>query len=199
MKTLTVPGGGGGGEGGKGSGRRKSSVGLAGQRKASTSSGGAQGGQAGPSLIGLLASKRLAKKFASRFHSRRFGRLSGQGIPIQKEPSYRMQPHNKFQAEKVEVVIRTQLEDKLGKFRYSPKICANMTKILADDIKAKVKALNFDRYKLVCHVVIGQKKDQAVMTCSRCAWDDKLDNYASYTFQNAHIFCTASVFGIYTE
>ena len=99
----------------------------------------------------------------------------------------------------MEEMLKTLLEDKMSKFRYSAKICANMCKILGDDIRDRVKHMNFDRYKIVSNVVIGQKKDQAVIACSRCAWDDKLDNYASYTFQNQHIFCTATVFGIYTE
>ncbi|KAK7495827.1 hypothetical protein BaRGS_00012817 [Batillaria attramentaria] len=179
--------------------RRSSSVGLAGARAGSISTGG---GPAGPSLLGLLASKRFAKKLTTRFFNRRMwgsSRLSGQGLPIQKEPSYRMEPHRKFHSGKVEELLKTVLEEKLEKFRYSPKICPNMCKILSDDIKEKVKQMNFDRYKIVCNVLIGQKKDQGVMTCSRCVWDEKLDNFASYSFQNEHIFCTATVFGVYTE
>lgn len=96
----------------------------------------------------------------------------------------------------VERLLKNLLEDRLGKMRYSPKICPNMCKILSEEIKQKVKQLNFDRYKIVCNVTIGQKKDQSVVTSSRCVWDDKLDNYASYAFQNEHIFCTAIVFGV---
>lgn len=58
----------------------------------------------GPSLIGLLASKRLAKQLTSRFrsHGGLWGsRLSGQGVPIQKEPTYRMEPGTKFNPDKV--------------------------------------------------------------------------------------------------
>ena len=99
----------------------------------------------------------------------------------------------------METVLKSILEDKMAKFRYSPKICSNMCKILGDEIRDRVKLMNFDRYKIVSHVVIGQKKDQGIVTCSRCAWDEKLDNYASYTFQNEHIFVTATVFGVYNE
>ncbi|XP_076462725.1 dynein light chain Tctex-type 5-like [Babylonia areolata] len=193
-KNLSVPGGGGG------AGRRTSSV-VTGMSQGPRASGGGSGPMMtqGPSLIGLLASKRLAKRFASRFHSRRWGsRLSG-GLPVQKEPSYRMEPHHKFNASQVEEMLKSLLEERFSRSRYSPKICANMCKIMGDEIKNRVKQMNFDRYKIVSNVLIGQKKDQAIINCSRCAWDEKLDNFASYTFQNEHIFVTATVFGVYTE
>ncbi|KAL8605866.1 hypothetical protein ACOMHN_040510 [Nucella lapillus] len=191
MRTLSVPTG----PGGAG-GRRQSNVSLSGPRTSSVSLGAQP---QGPSLIGLLASKRLAKRFASKFHSRRWGSRLSATLPVQKEPSYRMEPHNKFNACKVEEVLKSMLEDRFSRFRYTPKICANMCKIVGDEIKNRVKLMNFDRYKIVASVVIGQKKDQAIMACSRCAWDEKLDNFASYTFQNEHIFVTATVFGVYCE
>nr|KAG5705907.1 hypothetical protein BaRGS_030797 [Batillaria attramentaria] len=166
--------------------RRSSSVGLAGARAGSISTGG---GPAGPSLLGLLASKRFAKKLTTRFFNRR---MWGSSRPL----GFMYWVLSRSHVEVffwVEELLKTVLEEKLEKFRYSPKICPNMCKILSDDIKEKVKQMNFDRYKIVCNVLIGQKKDQGVMTCSRCVWDEKLDNFASYSFQNEHIFCTATL------
>lgn len=181
-------------------------MGLSGPRTASISGSSPSHPAPGPSLFGVLASKRLAKRFASRFHRRRQGTLSslmssaaGLPPPVLTEPTYRMEPHRKFRPKEVEDMLKRVLEQKMDKFRYSARICANMCKILGDDIKEQVKEMNFDRYKIVSNVVIGQKKDQAIIMCSRCAWDEKLDNFASYTFQNEHVFCTAVVFGIYME
>ncbi|XP_046550315.1 dynein light chain Tctex-type protein 2B-like [Haliotis rubra] len=157
----------------------------------------------GPSLVGLLASKRLAKRLTSRFFDKRgkYGsRLSSQTqMQVPKEPSYRMEPHKKFSPEKVHGVIEEVLNEKLGRFKYNPKFCANISKVLSDEIKDKVKLLGYDRYRIICQVHIGEKKDQSIVTCSRCVWDDNLDNYATYTFQNNFIFSTATVFGVYSE
>ncbi|XP_071119538.1 dynein light chain Tctex-type protein 2B-like [Haliotis cracherodii] len=158
----------------------------------------------GPSLVGLLASKRLAKRLTSRFFDKRRGpfgsRLSSQTqIHVQKEPSYRMEPHKKFSPERVRGVIEEVLDGKLERFKYNPKFCANISKVLSDEIKDKVKLLGFDRYKIICQVHIGEKREQSVVTCSRSVWDDNLDNYATYTFQNNYIFCTGTVFGVYSE
>ncbi|XP_005107262.1 tctex1 domain-containing protein 2 [Aplysia californica] len=159
----------------------------------------------GPSLIGLLATKRFVKQLGTRVARRRYGSFLGgssrlsHSSNIQKEPSYRMTPHRKFDCKKVEECIREVLEEKLENFPYNPKFCANMCKVLSDEIKSEVKAMNFDRYKIVCTVQIGQRRDQGIYVTSLCAWDEKLDNFASYTFKNDKIFCTALVFGIYNE
>lgn len=58
----------------------------------------------GPSLVGLLASKRLAKQLSTRFLRRRYGSLcdsSKASLPPKKEPTYRMEPYRKFNSCKV--------------------------------------------------------------------------------------------------
>ncbi len=60
-------------------------------------------------------------------------------------------------------------------------------------------ALNYPRYKIVVQVVLGQNKQQGVRVATRCLWDTETDNYASYTFTNESLWCTAMVFGLYTE
>ena len=91
------------------------------------------------------------------------------------------------------------LDDRLSKARYSSKISPNMCKIISEEIKDSVKQMNFDRYKIVSNVLIGQRKDQAIFTASRYAWDTNMDTFVSFTFQNEHIFCTATVYGVYSE
>lgn len=159
-------------------------------------------GFSGASLVGLLASKRLAKRLSSKLHNNRTGsvmssRLSGMGI--RREPTYRMEPYRKFDPEKVREVIKSVVTDKLNGYRYNPKLCAIMIKVISEEIRDKVKALHFDRYKIVAAVIIGEKKNQDILSCSRSIWDDKLDSYASYHYQTADIICTVTVYGLYYE
>lgn len=67
-----------------------------------------------------------------------------------------------------------------------------------DDIRERVKALGFERHKLLVHVACGEKKQQAFHASSRCLWADT-DGCASETFQSEGLFCTAQVFGLYFE
>ncbi|KAL4237013.1 hypothetical protein ACF0H5_005397 [Mactra antiquata] len=161
-------------------------------------------GQAGrgPSLLGLLAAKRLTRNLRNKYH--RSGSVFGSSrysnsIQLQKEPSYRMEPKRKFKPEEVEKVIQSIVDQRMQGFKYHPKFCPNMCKILTDELKDGVKKLRYDRYKIVAVVHIGERKDQSALVASRCAWDNKLDDYACYSMETPTLFCTASVFGIYCE
>ncbi|XP_076462078.1 dynein light chain Tctex-type protein 2B-like [Babylonia areolata] len=115
------------------------------------------------------------------------------------EPTYRMEPDKRFFAPDVHQIIKETLENHLDGFQFNPKFTTTMTKVLSDELKDRVKQLGFPRYKLVTSVVMGERREQGIMITSRCAWDVKLDSYATYTYQNKSLFCTASVYGIYRE
>ncbi len=63
--------------------------------------------------------------------------------------------------------------------------CLDTAKQLSDNIKAKLKALGFERYKYIVQVLIGERRDQGVRMGTRCFWDSATDNqvgmvYTSY-------------------
>ena len=66
-------------------------------------------------------------------------------------------------------------------------------------IQTNVKQLSIPAYKIVVQAVIGQVAGQGVRVASKCLWDEANDNYATFTFTNHSLFCTAMVFGIYQE
>ena len=156
----------------------------------------------GPSLLGLLAAKRLTRNLTNKYgrtnstyESSRYSTSPN----IQREPSYRMEPQRKFNGDTVEKVIKEVVDDRLKTMKYHAKLCANLTKLMSEEIKDRVKRLRFDRYKIIVVIHIGEKKGQYMIVSSRCAWDNKLDNFASYSMENETLFCTASVFGVYNE
>ncbi|KAK3091107.1 hypothetical protein FSP39_017175 [Pinctada imbricata] len=174
--------------------RKKSVVGSISSGRNSTS---------GPSIVGLMASKRFAKRLSSKVQ---LNREETQGSSLQlptnltlKEPTYRMEPGVKFKSSTVENLIKETVDYRLDGMRYNKKITPNLCKIMTDDIKEKVKKLNYDRYKIVCLIQMGENKNQGMVASSRCQWDPKTDTYATYAYQNKHLFCTATVYGIYNE
>ena len=44
--------------------------------------------------------------------------------------------------------------------------------------------MNFDRYKLVVDVSIGEFKGQGIRVGSRCIWDTTTDNFATVSYKN---------------
>lgn len=152
------------------------------------------------SFTGIVTSKRLAKRLTNRMiNGRTRSVLSSRMSATTKEPTYRMEPKYKFSPTKVCEVTEAILEDKLQEVEYNPQTCASLTRVLSEEIKAKVKALKFERYKIVVIVHIGDKKSQGVRMCSRCAWDAKLDNYANCSYQSTTLYCNVTVYGLYNE
>ena len=70
---------------------------------------------------------------------------------------------------------------------------------MADIIKERVKRLRYPRYKLICHVAMGDIQRQAVRVASRCAWDTRVDGFAQYQFQNLSLYAVGVVYGVYCE
>ena len=121
--------------------------------------------------------------------------------PEKLENTYQLHPSEgqKFNASKVTAIINEILKSYLDGENYEDKKCKMMVKNLSDVIKSRVKGLGFPRYKVICSVTIGQVAQQSLQLASRCLWSEDSDNFACGTYQNASLFCTALVYGIYLD
>lgn len=72
-----------------------------------------------------------------------------------------------------------------------------LSKDLSRLIKDAMKTLNYDRYKYVIQVVLGQSTDENLMMTCRCLWDIDQDNYLSYVYSNRKIFCAVTIFALF--
>lgn len=99
----------------------------------------------------------------------------------------------------VSEVIKDVLEEKLEGAEYDPSATPGLTKEITNAIQQRVKDLDYDRYKLVVQVSIGELKGQAARVASRCLWDTETDSCSSEFYQNSSLFCVAMVFGTYFE
>jgi hypothetical protein len=113
-------------------------------------------------------------------------------------------------------IIHECLIEKLTGQQYEGEKCNEAAKQLADLIRNRLKSLDYDRYKFVVQVLIGERREQGVYFGTRCFWDSNTDNQASDTFTNVsdsnlildlsdfflvfiqdHIFCTATAYAVY--
>lgn len=81
------------------------------------------------------------------------------------------------------------LAEKLTNTTYEADKCGDTAKQLSDAIKAKLKALGYERYKYIVQVLIGERKDQGVRMGTRCFWDSATDNQVSYPQVSCARFC----------
>lgn len=117
------------------------------------------------------------------------------------ENTYRLEPAEgkHFSPQKVEVVMKNVIENHPGLDQYNHIRSKLLVRDLSEKINEKVKELDFPRYKLVCNVIIMEKKDQGVNVASRCIWNQQTDNFASYTYKNGAAIVVAYVHGVYLE
>ncbi|XP_016063711.1 PREDICTED: tctex1 domain-containing protein 1 [Miniopterus natalensis] len=115
------------------------------------------------------------------------------------ENSYQLGPTTPFPVVTVSHILKDVLTGYLQEERYEPELCRQMTKTISEVIKAQVKALAIPRYKLIVTVHIGQRDGQSILIGSRCLWNPKSDNFASYVFRNSSLFALANVYAVYFE
>jgi hypothetical protein len=119
--------------------------------------------------------------------------------PVCVENSYRMEPARRFGTGEVEGVIRGVLEQFLEGTRYDGARSGELTRLLADMIRERVKQRQYARYKIVSWVSICEKNDNNVRVASRGLWDATWDGFASVTFENESLYAIGNVYAIYHE
>lgn len=94
-------------------------------------------------------------------------------------------------------IIRDCLQEKLTSAQYEGEKCHEQAKVLSDTIRNRLKGLNYDRYKFIVQVLIGERREQGMHFGTRCFWDSNTDNQASENFTNDNIFCSATAYAVY--
>ncbi|KAI8921151.1 Tctex-1 family-domain-containing protein [Powellomyces hirtus] len=115
------------------------------------------------------------------------------------ENTYKMKPDKKFHSEPVRRITEEILQRTLTKVKYDGEKVPLLCQSLSNEILASVKKLEYDRYKYVVDVTIGEFKGQGIRVASRAIWDTTTDSHASASFKNATLFAVAMVFGCYYE
>ncbi|XP_044531719.1 dynein light chain Tctex-type 5 [Gracilinanus agilis] len=120
-------------------------------------------------------------------------------LAVQMENTYQLGPSKCFPVDAVKHILKDVLTNYLQEEKYEPELCRQMTKTIAEVVKARVKDLMIPRYKLVVIIHIGQLNNQSLHIGSRCLWDDANDTFASFTFRNTSLFALATVYAVYLE
>ena len=122
-------------------------------------------------------------------------------MQVKLENTYKTKPDNgkKFSPEKVERCLKNLLEAKLDNVKYTPDQCRYMITDLSTIIKSRVKAMDFPRYRIVCHVIIMENLGQGTQVASRCLWDPNTDSFATCTYRNESLIAVANVYAVYLD
>ena len=102
------------------------------------------------------------------------------------EQTFSLRPDHKkkFRKEQVRELLSQILKEKLERQEYQPDNVNNHTKEVADYIRNRLKDLDYDRYKFIVQVVIGEQRGEGMKMGCRCFWDADSDNYAEAVFMS---------------
>merc|ERR1712004_891484 len=104
---------------------------------------------------------------------------------------------HKFRPVMVKELIHHTLVEELNGMTYNAEEATDLSKKVADSLKAKLKDLEYDRYKFLVQVIVGEQRGEGCKMGARCFWDSDTDNYAQDIFMNDSLFCVAAVFGVF--
>mmetsp|Transcript_16502 Transcript_16502/g.14406 ORF Transcript_16502/g.14406 Transcript_16502/m.14406 type:complete len:128 (-) Transcript_16502:76-459(-) len=115
--------------------------------------------------------------------------------------TYALEPKEdyRFFPSKVKEKIKEVIDEQMKSKEYDHQEAEKLSMDISNKIREVVRDLQIPSYKIAVQTVIGELGGQGVRIASKSLWDDKNDNWASYTFSNHSLFCTGMVFGIYYE
>lgn len=120
-------------------------------------------------------------------------------------PAGSAQPAEKFPCGLVHQMLQDFLSSRLEAVGYSATSCGGLVKALSEEVKALVRTVCPDRYRLVCTVALGQLGPEGqqgyggLVLASRSLWDPHTDTCVAHTYRSQEMFCTANVFAVYFE
>uniref|UniRef100_UPI00398EA90D dynein light chain Tctex-type 5 n=1 Tax=Pristiophorus japonicus TaxID=55135 RepID=UPI00398EA90D len=148
----------------------------------------------------------LAKREKKRREKERWGiqsqgsKAGASGSRFSSAPDiYQPHPARTFSAAQARAAIRSVLESRLKDAKYEPQRSAVEAVELAECVKKAVKALGYERYKIVCYLALGATRASDLSCSSRAVWSPNADTYAEFCFQNDSLFALCLVFAVYHE
>ncbi|XP_045778018.1 dynein light chain Tctex-type 5-A-like isoform X2 [Maniola jurtina] len=115
------------------------------------------------------------------------------------QPTYQLHSRKRFNIEDVEKTLQRIVTSELEEVEYSDKTAADLCLSLTENIRTAIKEENYDRYRIIVVVSIGQRRQQSVHVFHSFLWDHERDGYVSYNFENCHMFANVVVYGIYFD
>ncbi|XP_060568710.1 dynein light chain Tctex-type protein 2B-like isoform X2 [Ruditapes philippinarum] len=122
-------------------------------------------------------------------------------FPMKLQNTYKLQPDSNelFKPGPVREVIQEVLNECLDGEKYNPTQCRNLSQMLTDLIKSRVKDMGCNRYKYIVTVTLGQNCNQGLQVVSRCLWNKDTDNYAEAHYNKDGLYAVAAVYAVYFE
>ncbi|KAL7732650.1 hypothetical protein ACLKA6_013576 [Drosophila palustris] len=115
-------------------------------------------------------------------------------------PTYRLEPKNPLRKERLEIIVKAEMDKNYhDEYTFHPKYSLHMAAQVSEDIKTRIKALNFDRYRYIVLITVGEYLMQGLYSLANFLWDAEKDGYVNYTIETPKFFAVCTVFYLYYD
>jgi len=118
-----------------------------------------------------------------------------------------MEPRVRFNEQRAERLLQAILESRLTmttrrtSLSEYPDDADELTLSITDEVRASVRDLMYERYRLVVVVSVGALAGGIADAtfASRCLWDPSVDTFAQASASTPHMYAVAVVYAVYCE
>ncbi|XP_051746893.1 dynein light chain Tctex-type 1 [Ctenopharyngodon idella] len=100
-----------------------------------------------------------------------------------------------FVVEEVSGIVKESLEGVIGRSSYEHKRVSQWTSSVVEQCLAQLSKLG-KPFKYIVTCIIMQKNGAGLQSASSCFWDNTTDGSCTVRWENKHLYCIVSVFGL---
>ncbi|CAH0720648.1 unnamed protein product, partial [Brenthis ino] len=119
--------------------------------------------------------------------------------PLTHLPTYQLDPSYKFDVPTVKKIIEQLLDDNFTDHKYNIQESPALALRLAGELMRKLKSLQFNRYRIIAVVTIGQRRAQCYNNAISFLWDHERDDYVDLQREDSSAFIQVTAFGVYLD
>ncbi|XP_045491265.1 dynein light chain Tctex-type protein 2B-like [Colias croceus] len=114
-------------------------------------------------------------------------------------PTYQLTSNYPFHLPTVRKEIDELLDEHFTDHKYNVQESPSLALRLAGELMRKLKAIQFNRYRIITVVTIGQKRAQSYNNAISFLWDHERDNYVDVQREVNSAFIQVTAFGVYLD
>ncbi|KAH8291019.1 hypothetical protein KR054_007802 [Drosophila jambulina] len=115
-------------------------------------------------------------------------------------PTYRLESKNPLNKERVENIIKAVMNRHYNdQYMFHPKHSLHMAAQVSEEIKNRIKMNNYDRYRYIVLVTVGEFLMQGLYSMVNFLWDAEKDGFVTYRVERPSYFAVCTTFYLYYD
>ncbi|KAH8340008.1 hypothetical protein KR067_006197 [Drosophila pandora] len=115
-------------------------------------------------------------------------------------PTYRLESKNPLNKERVENIIKAVMNRHYNdEYMFHPKHSLHMAAQVSEEIKNRIKMNNYDRYRYIVLVTVGEFLMQGLYSMVNFLWDAEKDGFVTYSVERPSYFAVCTAFYLYYD